>query len=362
MFSTFARFSVNMEMVFRSPDQKKSDSESQIESLQKLLELEKKRKELQQEDRDEKSSTSKKLGGDTNQMIFGAMAFAFLVIATMAVVASGASPFAVAFMGVLAAGVGGALVAKAVKKFKNIRNPQGNKIASSLIGNQIEALAKQAQDEISNRYKGDTKSVKSSEEISAGGNDKIESLAKQLRDTRELFIESKNETIKDIEKKIMENAKEVLGEDFKVKDSKGVDIDLFKNQSGNETFGNFLLKLKDHFSNLNPAPVLNSEPHKLKELIVKCDDARNTDKDTIKSSEQRLIYGALKDIFKGCKDGDKKEALKEVIGKGSTDKPKAAEVTQLIGRKFEDVKKDHANAKAEDKKINEKMSAALGRV
>ena len=377
MFSTFSKFSANnIDRINRGKSgDGGSDSEldDKIAKLTGHLDKIRNFSDLQRDiDTDEqrkkeknKSFLSKLLGGDTNKMIFGAMILAFLVIATVGVAASAAGTLAAVAMGVPAVAVGMALAAKAYKKFANRGKSKGN--YAPMMSQGIEGMGKLLQKQMSKdlgleEQQGVKKSRASFFDMLPGseGEEKIKNLNDEVAHlTKQLAESQETQGIKGLEEKIMEKAKKVLGDDFKGTPSNA----LFKDDKGNkEEFGTFISKLKNALET-HPEKDSDDKATKfLKELVDKCESAGNNTVGEIKPNEKRLVYGALKDIFKDYenKADDQKNALKDAINKGSggasLDQDKSNEVKALVTEKTKTVNNGMKKAKDDDRKVNDRIN------
>jgi len=388
MFSTFSKFSANNIDRINRAEGGKDDSGSDFDallaktskSLVKLQGLNDVQKTFGQQDKKKDSLLSKVLGGDTNQMIFGAMVFAFLVIATMGVAASTAGPLAVAAMGVFAAGVGGALVAKAVKKFRNASKSQGSlgsQVSSTLeqLGNQLQNNLKKDLGVADKEEKGpDLSSLLSSiSSFLPGGSksspeiDKAQSDALKKELTKEISNSLKIDTIKEKEKNLNQeitdlqgrfygNLKKVMG-DNKFCDSTSSHIP--------EETGKVLKKLLDKDGINKGDNAISPEAKALKDIME--------DYDSKGLKEKKLVLKTLNNIFDKCDDQvekdeekaqatNKKNVLANIIKKDSSilvDSPKENEVKELIKAQKEKFDKDKVSKKQKDTE-RQKQKTGLG--
>ena len=330
MFSTFSRFSANN--IDRTNSYKKdtsgNDSDSEFKEkiakfttdLRLLGDLSDKQRELdsrEQENKKRNKSLLSKVLGDTNQMIFGAMVFAFLIIATFAVV--GAGTLAVAAMGTFAAGVGAFVVAKAVKKFRNMGKSQDNFAQASSSG--MKEVASLFQKKFTNDLGGDK-----IPDLEEGKRDKLkkeltDEIKNQLsRDTIQEKEEALKTDINRLESKLYKNLEAVMG-------------DGYTKESG----GRVTMKADALIPKLLAEVGLSGPDKEVTDLksIMKDYDKKGL-------TEQKLVLKTLNDIFDKCDDkagtpsekdqaGKKKTELANIIkGNASTDKSEKDNVTKLI--------------------------------
>jgi len=391
MFSTFTKFSANnIDRINRSKDEGNNSGseldfdkllEKTSKSLGAISEISKLQKEYGQQDKKKDSLLSKVLGGDTNQMIFGAMVFAFLVIATMGVAAT-AGPLAVAAMGVLAAGVGGALVAKAVKKFRNASKSQGSigsQTSSTLkqLGNQLQkslnndlgiADKEEKGPDLSSLLSSISGRSKSSPEIDKTQNEVLKKeLTADILKLLNMDIIRKNEEklnqeITDLQGKFYGNLKKVMGDD-KFCDSASPNAHIPE-----ETVV-VLKKLLDKGGFKGDDSTISEEAKALKDIM------KDYDRKGLK--EQKLVLKTLNNIFDKCDDSfgtvpeqqeatNKKDALANIINKDSkkdssisVDSTKEDEVKDLIKAQKEKFDKDSVSKNQKDTK-HKKQKTDLG--
>jgi hypothetical protein len=278
-------------------------------------------------------------------------------------VAASAGPLAVAAMGVFAAGVGGALVAKAVKKFRNASKSQGS--IASQASSTLEQVGKQLQKSLKKdlgiadqeEKKLDLASLLSS---ISGGSKSSPAIDKTERDalTKELtagVLKSlKIDTIEEKEKKLNKEITDLQGRFYGnlkkvMNDEKFCDS---TNPSVIAETGEVLKKLlgKD---GLKDDSAISTEAKALKDIM------KDYDKKGLK--ERKLVLKTLNDIFDKCDDkegdasgqaqaGKKKTELSNIItGSVTTDQTEKDKVTSLIKDK-----KGRFEAEKDDKKGKDK--------
>jgi len=374
MFSTFTKFSANnIDRINRAKGGKEDsgselDFNTQLEKagqhLGELQNLDRIQKAFGQQDKKKDSLLSKVLGGDTNQMIFGAMVFAFLVIVTMAVVASGAGPLAVGAMGVFATGFGGALVAKAVKKFRNTSKSQDSIASqtSSTLKHYGKELQKSLKNELGVGKEEDGKTVSSLfSPISAGSKispltnkAQMDELKKEL--TKEVTNSLNINTIEEKEKKLKSEITDLQGR-FYGNLKKVMGDDKFCNLASPhdhipEETGEVLKKLLNK-GGLKAGADISPEAAALKDIM------KDYDRKGLK--EQKLVLKTLNDIFDKCDDSSgavadqpeaskKKLVLANIIKKDSSsvDATKKDEVKGLIKAQKEKFDEDKVSKSKKD--------------
>jgi hypothetical protein len=284
-------------------------------------------------------------------------------------VAASAGPLAVAAMGVFAAGVGGALVAKAVKKFRNMSKSQGS--FGSQASSTLEQVGNQLQKSLKNELgvgnqeekKSDLSSLLSSFSscLPSGSKgrqvvgDEREALTKEITEEvrKALSIdkikeneEKLNEEITNLQGRFYGNLKKVMG-----------DVNFCDSTNHNVIAGTdeVLKKLLLEDGLKGDDGTISKEAKVLKDIM------KDYDKKGLK--EQKLILKTLNDIFNKCDDSignesEKNEATKKkvvlvnIIKKNQSiddlDKDKESEVRDLINTQKEKFDKDKVSKTQKD--------------
>ena len=380
MFSTFSRFSANN--IDRINRQTKEDDRefkekiakftTDLESLETLSNKQRSLDSREQENKKRNKSFLSKVLGDTNQMIFGAMVFAFLIIATIAVV--GAGPLAVAAMGTFAAGVGGAVVAKAVKKFRNMGKSKGN--YAPIMSQGIESMGKLLQKQMNKDLGVEDQEVakKSGKSISDtlsslfGGkkadagiqmSEEIKKqLEEQIKEMRKDTIKEKEDALQsditELQRKFYANLIKVMGKDNYCK-SKDHDHGPIEPTSD---ILNKLLK-EEGFNKSSSSEEVNN----LRSIMKGYDQKGLT--------EKKLVLKTLNDIFDKCDDkvgsdeekdkaGKKKTELAHIIkGTSSSEPAEKDKVGKLITDKKEEFDDKSPSKKQKDQARDKKNQALM---